>query len=72
MSGRLTVMKISVSLKFIVILVGFTSIFAKCTNDQEAPDESLYPKVSAIEFSQQFLLAVKSDEPFQEIGRAHV
>lgn len=65
MSGRLTVMKISVPLKLIVILFAFTGIFAKCTNDQEIPEKTLYPKVSAIEFSQQFLLAVKSDEPFQ-------
>lgn len=65
MSGRLTAMKISVPLKLIIILFAFTGIFAKCTNDQEIPEERLYPKVSAIEFSQQFLLAVKSDEPFQ-------
>lgn len=65
MSGRLTAMKISVPLKLIIVLFAFTGIFAKCTNDQEIPEQTLYPNVSAIEFSQQFLLAVKSDEPFQ-------
>lgn len=65
MPGRLTAMKISVTLKLIIILFAFNGIFAKCTNDQETPEETLYPTVSAIEFSQKFLLAVKSDEPFQ-------
>jgi hypothetical protein len=64
MPGRLTAMKVSIPYKAIIILLSITGIFAKCSNDSNIPENSLYPKRSAVEFSQQYLLAVKSDEPF--------
>ncbi len=65
MQVRLTAMENPLSHKLIIILLSFTGIFSKCTNEEGTTRKLLYPKVSAIDFSQNYLLAVKSDEPIQ-------
>ena len=48
-----------------LLVIGILGVFAKCeTSDMDNLDK-LYPSKDAISFSQDFLLAIKSDEPYQ-------
>ena len=64
MSIKLTNQKISITIKLTLTIFAISNIFAKCTDDQNIPKDSIYPKVSALNFSEQYLLAVKSDQSF--------
>ena len=64
MSIKLTNQRISITIKLTLTIFAISNIFAKCTDDQNIPKDSIYPKVSALNFSEQYLLAVKSDQSF--------
>lgn len=57
-------MKISIYTNLFVLTVALSGLFAKCDHDKESLEAALYPKEGAVSFSQDFLLAIKSDEPY--------
>lgn len=58
-------MKVSYSLILVLLLLALSGISAKCTTSESDQTVHLYPKNGAVQFSQTFLLSVKSDEPFE-------
>lgn len=50
--------------KLFLLVTAITCIFAKCEGTDSPEHEAIYPRNGGVSFSQQFLYAVKSNEPF--------